>query len=317
MRAGHALALAKGAATYVPFAYSVLGQKRMMPAGVTAEYCYRVALKHLLLADEITGNGVPDVVAELGPGDTIGVGIASLLSGASRYIGIDVRRFLDADASRAIARELVALFRGRHPFPTVGCSEFRHLLDERSYPSALLDKRQAESLSEVRVNAILSELEKALAGQPSTMIAYCAPLSDPSVVDDESVDLLVSHSVLEHVVDLRQTLGNIFGWLRPGALTSHQFDLTSHEIVSGWDEHRFFSDRAWKLVVGKRPFMINRIPYSAIIAMFKECGFRVLHADRLQMPATLPRSNLAESWRTASDDDLSTYGGYVMAQKPG
>src|SRR5580704_3770590 len=110
MRAGHALALAKGAATYVPFAYSVLGQKRMMPAGVTAEYCYRVALKHLLLADEITGNGVPDVVAELGPGDTIGVGIASLLSGASRYIGIDVRRFLDADASRAIARELVALF---------------------------------------------------------------------------------------------------------------------------------------------------------------------------------------------------------------
>jgi hypothetical protein len=37
MRAGHALALAKGAATYVPFAYSMLGQKRMMTAGVTGE----------------------------------------------------------------------------------------------------------------------------------------------------------------------------------------------------------------------------------------------------------------------------------------
>jgi hypothetical protein len=38
MRAGHALALAKGAVTYVPFAYSMLGQKRMMTAGVTAQY---------------------------------------------------------------------------------------------------------------------------------------------------------------------------------------------------------------------------------------------------------------------------------------
>jgi hypothetical protein len=318
MRAGHALALAKGAATYIPFAYSLLGQKRMTRAGVTAYYCYRVWLKHMLLADEISGQGVPNVVAELGPGDTVGVGIAALLSGAGRYIGVDVRRFLDVDASAAIAQEMVTLFRTRQPFPSTGCSEFRHLLDEQSFPSRLLDaSRHSEFLSEERVSAILSELQEMLANRPSPMIAYRAPLSDPSVVQDNSVDLLISHSVLEHVVDLRQTLGNAFRWLRPGALTSHLFDLTSHEIVSGWDEHRSFSDRAWKLIVGKRPFMINRLPYSAIVAIFEECGFRVLRSDRMQMPTTLPRTRLSESWRIASDDDLTTYGGYVIAQKPG
>jgi hypothetical protein len=317
MRAGRVVALAKGAATYIPFAYSLLGQKRMTTAGVTAYYCYRVWLKHMLLVDEISGRSVPSVVAELGPGDTIGVGIAALLSGACRYIGIDARRFMDADASASIAQEMVTLFRTRKPFPTTGCLEFRHLLDEQSFPSGLLDAgRMVECLSDERVTAVLAEMQAAMAGNASSMIAYRAPLSDPSVVDDNLVDLLISHSVLEHVVDLRQTLSNAFRWLKPGAFTSHLFDLTSHGIVSGWDEHRIFSDRAWKLIVGKRPFMINRLPYSAIIAIFGECGFRVLRADRMQMPTTLKRSSLSESWRAASDDDLSTYSGYVIAQKP-
>lgn len=317
MRPIHALALAKGAATYIPFAYYLLGQKRMTAAGVTAKYCYCVWLKHMLLVDEITGAGVPEIIAELGPGDTIGVGVAALLSGASRYVGIDARRFLNANATLAIAEELVGLFRARNPFPTQGWSEIRHLLDAESFPSALLPASgNATLLSDDRANTISADLRSALAGRPSNMIAYRAPFSDPSVVDDNSVDLLISQSVLEHVVDLRQTLASVFRWLKPGAITSHQFDLTSHDIVSGWDEHRRFSDPAWKLVVGRRPFMINRMAYSTVIATFEECGFRVVRADRMQMAPTVPRNNLAQMWRGASDDDLSTYGGYVIAQKP-
>jgi hypothetical protein len=317
MRAGHALALAKGAATYVPFAYSMLGQKRMMTAGVTAQYCYGVWLKHILLVDEISHCEFPKVVAELGPGDTIGVGIAALLSGATRYVGIDARRFVDTDASISIAKELIALFSARTPFPASGWCEIRHLLDEHSFPSKLLDKPfREELLSERRANVILSEIGRALSGEKTSMITYSAPVSDPTIVDDNSVDLLISQSVLEHVVDLRLTLLNTFRWLKPGGFASHQFDLTSHDIVSGWDEHRLFGERAWSLVVGKRPFMINRLPYSAIVDTFESCGFRIVRADRLRAPSTISRAHLTESWRAASDDDLVTYGGYVIAQKP-
>jgi hypothetical protein len=271
----------------------------------------------MLLVDEITRRGVPPVVAELGPGDSIGTGIAALLSGASRYIGVDARRFVDPAASAEIARELVELFRSRHPFPMTGCSEIRHLLDDRSFPSALLDQsRQTEILSEERVSKILFETDKVLSGSDSPMIAYRAPLDDPSVVEDNSLDLVISQSVLEHVVDLRRTLGNVFRWLKPGALTSHQFDLTSHSIVSPWDGHREFSDRWSKLVVGKRPFMINRLSYSAIVATFEECGFLILRAERSLTPPSIPRSSLSGEWRDASDDDLGTSSGYVIAQKP-
>jgi hypothetical protein len=317
MKAGHALAMAKGVATYVPLAYSLFGQKRMMTAGITAKYCYEVWLKHALLVDEISQTGIPNVVAELGPGDTIGIGIAALLSGSSKYIGVDVRRFLDVDACAGIADELVILFRCRRPYPHNGWAEVRHLLDEQSYPSRLLTpSRLASALSDNRVELILSEVKGALAGSGSSMISYVAPMSDPSVIADNSIDLLTSQSVLEHVVNLRETLRNVFRWLKPGALTSHQLDLTSHNIVSGWDGHRSFSDGAWKLVVGKRPFMINRLPYSSIVSTFEECGFEILRADRMQMQPTVSRDEIARSWQESSDEDLQTFGGYVIARKP-
>ncbi|HEX3666874.1 MAG TPA: methyltransferase domain-containing protein [Rhizomicrobium sp.] len=295
----------------------MFGQKRMMPAGMTAQYCYGVWFKHLLLVDEIAGCGVPEVIAELGPGDTIGVGIAALLSGASRYIGVDARKFANVDVSVLIAENLAKMFSARCAFPTTGWSEIRHLLDEGSFPSKLLaTSPDAEVSCNNRIAIISKEILNALSGAPSSMITYRAPLSDPSVIDDDSVDLLISQSVLEHVVDLRKTLQNTFRWLKPGGFSSHQFDLTSHDIVNGWDGHRLFSEGAWNLIVGARPFMLNRLGYSAIIAIFEECGFRVLRADRMQMAPIQSRTSLARSWQSASDDDLSTYGGYVIVQKP-
>jgi cyclopropane fatty-acyl-phospholipid synthase-like methyltransferase len=162
----------------------------------------------------------------------------------------------------------------------------------------------------------MRDLRLVLEGDRSKMLKYATHPTDPAVGPDDSVDLVISQSVLEHVVDLRTFLTKSYRWLKPGGYASHQFDLTSHDIVPGWDEHRSFSDDSWKLVVGRRAFMINRLPYSAIIAIFEECGFHVLRADRLRMQHTVPRARLAESWSAVSDDDLDTLGGYVIAQKP-
>src|SRR5438128_1658269 len=59
----------------------------------SARYCYAVWMRHLVLLSE-SGQLKPiSTLLELGPGDSIGTGIAALLSGVDRYIGIDVNRY--------------------------------------------------------------------------------------------------------------------------------------------------------------------------------------------------------------------------------
>ena len=47
----------------------------------SARYCYSIWLRHLLLAHAGGMRGLPSTLAELGPGDSVGVGLAALISG--------------------------------------------------------------------------------------------------------------------------------------------------------------------------------------------------------------------------------------------
>ncbi len=103
-------AILAGLATYVP------GYDYLHATGGTdsARYCYSVWLRHLKLLHEAGAlRGVPHTVAELGPGDSIGIGLAALLSGAERYYALDVVPYPDLKSNLAIFDELVRLFRER------------------------------------------------------------------------------------------------------------------------------------------------------------------------------------------------------------
>jgi len=66
--------------------------------------CYEVWLKHPTLLWENQLQAIPNTVAELGPGDSLGVGLAALLSGASKFYVLDVVLF--ANQTRNPARSL-------------------------------------------------------------------------------------------------------------------------------------------------------------------------------------------------------------------
>ena len=67
------------------------GELRQPRAGTggadRARYCYAVWLRHLVALAEAGVPFQPEVVLELGPGDTVGVGIMALLTGAKEYAG--------------------------------------------------------------------------------------------------------------------------------------------------------------------------------------------------------------------------------------
>jgi hypothetical protein len=186
--------LAKGALSFAfPRFRTVHGYSN--PLGtVSAESCYSVFLRHLVLLRRAGITGMPPVVAELGPGCSIGVGVAALLAGAHRYYALDLMDFTDPESDVEIVDQVASLFRRRAPIPASGIHSRRFPdLDNYDWPDwlDLGPNRQWEE----RVVAI----RKDVAARSDRFVKIAAPWTDRAIPEDACVDWIISQSVLEHV----------------------------------------------------------------------------------------------------------------------
>lgn len=283
----------------------------------SARYCYGVWLRHLVLAQH-NGllAGVPNRVGELGPGDSIGIGLAALLSGAERYCGMDVVAHASLRQHVSMLREMVELFKTRANIPDE--HEFPNLKPQLSsceFPSHLLtDEFLCASLAPERVEKIRQSLENCDA--PGSMIKYAAPWYNDLVVENESLDMIYSQAVLEHVDDLRGTYRAMFSWLKRGGCLSHQVDFKSHELTAEWNGHWTISDSMWWLMRGRRAYLLNREPHSTHLRLLTEFGFEILCDRTFTLPSQLERNQLARRFRKMTAADLTASGAFIQARKP-
>jgi hypothetical protein len=215
-------------------------------------------------------------VAELGPGDSLGLGLAALLSGAESYIALDAKSHANPEKNLSVFEELVALFRARTPIPDD--SEFplvQPKLTTFRFPDRLLTAdRMASLLAEPR----LTQIRAAIRGQPGSIkIAYKAPWTAPGIIESGGVDFLVSQAVLEHVEDLDLTYQAMRTWMKPGASMSHSVDFSSHDLTREWNGHWTLGDLTWLVVRGTRRYLINREPISTHLALLSKYGFEPVH----------------------------------------
>lgn len=273
-------------------------------------------MKHLTLLGEQAWTGIPRTFAELGPGASLGIGIAALLSGSDRYYALDVTHRANTEGNLAILEDLLKLFRSREGNPIAGWPDFSVYLDENRFPRHLLsDRLLAESLLPERVKAIRHALKHPGAPADGIVVEYMVPWSDDKVLQRESVDLALSHSVLEHVVDLELTYRALNRWLKPGGLMSHQIDFTSHGLSGKWNGHRACSELVWKLVVGRQLYLINRAPYSVHRSLALENGFELVRDMRNFRSDGISRDSLSRRWSGISDEDLNCSGAFLQARK--
>lgn len=303
-------ALLAGLATWIP------GYDHARTTGGTdsARYCYSVWLRHLVLAQTCRSRaGMPGIVAELGPGDTIGIGVAALLSGVEKYYALDLVRYSNSTRTRAIFDELVQLYGEKTPIPDG--REFPELkpgLDCYDFPHRLLsDDAMAVALAPGRIAAVRSAIDRA-ASTP-TMIVYQAPWDDPSIPQTGSVDFVFSQAVLEHVDDLEGAYAAMRRWLKPTGAMSHQIDFRCHRKADAWNGHWSYSDMAWKVVVGRRSYLLNRAPLSRHVSLLRKHGFHIASERLVRTPSSLRRSQLAARFRDLSEQDLTTSGAHIVA----
>ena len=281
--------------------------RRVRRRNASARYCYSVWLRHLVAAHE---NGLTpnlDVVMEVGPGDSIGAGLAALLSGAERYVVVDWVRYTDVAGNLGVFEELLDLFGRRAPIPNDEVfPDVYPKLKGYEFPDGLL---AAPDDSRVR------NIRRALADSDSkeSCIRYFAPYAETEVVVPGGADMLFSQAVMEHVDDAAALYRAAHGWLKPGGIASHVIDYRSHGTSRRWNGHWTYSDAAWRFVRGGRPFLLNRLTHADHLELLTASRFDVV-ADVCTKAATeVSRTALAPRFRAMSEDDLITCGALIQA----
>jgi hypothetical protein len=310
----------KGIATYIPGLYPYLVDwVRPGKTGGTdsARYCYSIWLRHLVAARE---NGLPtepEVVAELGPGDSLGTGAAALLCGAETYYALDVVKYATNERNLQMVDELAELFQERAPIPDP--SEFPEALPPLArydFPAHILSgARMKRMLAPARIESIKRAFAKPHS-RNSIQVQYHVPWDDVSVIQTGAVDMIVAQAVMEHVRDPEGTYRSLSQWLKPTGYLSQTIDFRSHGTAEQWNGHWSYSDCEWKLVQGRRPYLLNRQPHSVHLELLTRCGFKIVCDRPFKGKHGLQRGQLAKRFRRLSEDDLTIASTFIQALPP-
>lgn len=308
-------AIAKGLATHVvPRGWINRSHGRTL----SARYCYSVYLRHMIQLHEAGAATDPKAVAEIGPGASIGTGLATLIGGAERYFGFDIKAYAIEARNLVLFDELIALFQTRAPVP--GYDEFPSIkpaLGSDAFPEHIFTPgRLARVLEPSRLAMLRAAIAQASVSGPSRVISYVTPWFATTERRPESIDWIFSQAVMEHVDDLLATYSACYAWLKPGGVTSHQVDFKSHGTAPEWNGHWAYSDLTWRMVRGARLYLINRAPYSAHLDALRSSGLECLMTLPVMRDDGLPRARLASPFSALSDEDVRTAGAFFIARRP-
>ncbi len=307
-----------GAATFIPGVRQLLlGARESLGLGgaVAARYCYSVWLRHAVL---LAANGLwrsPKAVAELGPGDSLGVGLCSLLTGSEAYYAFDVMRFANQRTNLSVLDELLKLFRDREPIPDdVEFPDVTPTLSQYDFPASLFpDDLLARTLSTQRVSEIRASLESP--GATDSMIRYQSNWSTVSSQKPRPMDLILSQAALEHVDELAETYSRLYGWLAPDGVMSHAIDFRCHNMFTKWNGHWTVPDFLWKVMRGRRVYLLNRIPYSGHVRLIERAGFRIVGSLKYQLPSLVEHKDLSPRFRSMDPGDLTIGMATIQSEK--
>ena len=288
----------------------------------TGAYCYSVWMRHLSIILRSVPTFAPRVVVELGPGDSLGVGCAALLSGADQYIGLHVVPHVDPQHDLAVLDEIVELFEHHAPIPDGRVfPELEPKLSSYGFPSRLFTD---DGPRRIRLDpAWLHAIRAALAEPRDVLydnlpVGYASPWG-PRTLDRQSVDLVLTQAALQDMThdpaksELAGAFKAMARWLRKGGVMSHQINF-SFPGGAEWNHHWRHSEAAWRLVRGSRPFFENREPLSTYLALCEENDFEVVSVKRVEAQG-ISRERAAPRFRSLSDDDFRTSSAHIVAVK--
>lgn len=253
--------------------------------------------------------------AEIGPGDSLALGLAIILSGAETYYGFDIRQSINRVNNIRVLSHLLRLFRKREAIPDdEELPKCYPKLPDYQFPhSVFSDDFLTRSLENGRVR----DVRECLSGKQSGIcIEYDSAWMSQNHSGLRNVDLIVSNAVMEHVDNIHTVYKASYDWLRKGGYFCHCIDFKAHGSAPEWNAHWTYSDGAWRIVRGACRYLINRAGCSAHVAAMKECGLKVLTIDAYARDNSLSYEQVDESIRKAvRPEDLRIATAVIIGTK--
>jgi SAM-dependent methyltransferase len=240
------------------------------------DYAVRVFEMHAGFAGE-TGRLDGKTIVELGPGDGVATALLAAARGA-RSILVDTGAYAGTDPARYLPLAKLLTDRGQAPLDVAGCATIDDLLNQCN----------AQYLTE--------------------------GLRSLRLIPDQSVDMIFSQSVLEHVrrAEFAPTMAECRRILKPkGAFSSH-VDLKDH--LGGALNNLRFRESQWESpLFANSGFYTNRIRYSQMLEEFRSAGFTVEWSRPVMWQVLpTPRDRLARDFREMPDEELRVSGFDVL-----
>lgn len=273
--------IAKIILSRLPFSYAIWHKIGIFRHGYmdSIEYVLNVFDQHIDRAG-LKGKIEGRTILELGPGDSIATAIVAYCYGAKSIL-------IDA---------------GKFALDDIGA--YHKLVDDlRSKGFNPPDIKGAESLNEILEACNSAYLTKGL--------------ESFSTIEKETVDLIFSQAVLEHIrlSEFLDVMREMYRVQKSGGISSHRVDLKDH--LGGSLHNLRFSRKTWESeLFANSGFYTNRIRYSDMVSLFKQAGFNTeITAIRKWESLPLNKSHLDKEFTMLSDDDLLVSGFDVLLKK--
>lgn len=224
----------------------------------------------------------PEVMLELGPGDSLGGALAAAARGVRRPLYLDAGDFATRDMRHYAAVAALLAARGGPPLPPLGAER----------------------------DAMLAALGGRYITEGTAGLARIA---------DGSVPFAWSSAVLEHVrrEEMPQLLAELHRITAPGGLGWHVIDLMDH--LGGGLNNLRFGERLWEAPWFARAsgFYTNRLRETEFLALARAAGFSAHVAWRERWAALpLPRARMAPPFRDMPEAELCVSGFHLVLEKP-
>jgi SAM-dependent methyltransferase len=162
-------------------------------------------------------------------------------------------------------------------------------------------------------------------GYPETVLRRWATPLEQIPVPADSVDVIVSNAVIEHLYELRQAFAQLYRITRPGGFGLHQVDHRDHRDFSRPLEHLLLSEEEFEVAFARcHGECGNRYRPEEVDALFRDAMFEVIDftGDVVGEPdylkQFLPRLRRASRsrYRNRTAEELRIVSGFFRVRKP-